>query len=70
MANLVLFPGRFSPASRTIGRAYAYLFWRPANAGEWLDLVAAFLLWPVAILVTVIRYTRRNGTVVATQIGH
>ena len=70
IANLVLFPGRFSPAARTIGRAYAYLFWRPASAGEWLDLVAAFLLWPVAIVVTVIRYTRRNGPVVATQLGH
>jgi hypothetical protein len=69
MANLLLFPRRFSPAANAIGRAYAYHFWRPANAGQWLDLVAAFVLWPVAIVVTTVRYTRRNGPIVAERFG-
>ncbi|HKP34395.1 MAG TPA: sugar-transfer associated ATP-grasp domain-containing protein, partial [Sphingomicrobium sp.] len=59
----------FSPAARAIGRAYAYHFWRPANAGQWLDVVAAFLLWPVAIVVTTVRFTRRNGPIVAERFG-
>jgi hypothetical protein len=69
MANLLLFPRRFSPAASAIGRAYAYHFWRPANAGQWLDLIAAFVLWPVAIVVTTVRYTRRNGAIVAERFG-
>jgi hypothetical protein len=69
MANLLLFPRRFSPAANAIGRAYAYHFWRPANAGQWLDLIAAFLLWPVAVVVTIVRYTRRNGPIIAECFG-
>jgi hypothetical protein len=69
MANLLLFPRRFSPAANAIGRAYAYHFWRPENAGQWLDLIAAFVLWPVAIVVTIVRYTRRNGPIVAERFG-
>ena len=69
LANLLVVPDRFSPAARTIGRAYAFRFWRPSNGGEWLDLVAAFLLWPLAVVVCIIRYTHRNGRVVAGRFG-
>ena len=69
MANLALAPERFSPAGLKSGRAYAWYFWRPANLGEWLDLVAAFLLWPIAVVVTTLRYTGRNGPIVAERFG-
>lgn len=69
LANLALVPGRFSPAARTIGRAYAYHFWRPSNAGEWLDIIVAFLLWPLAIVVSMLWLTMQNGGVVAERFG-
>jgi hypothetical protein len=65
MANLVLRPGRFPPAARAIGRAYMFHFWRPASLAEWLDIVAAILLWPVAVVTCSLWYTRRNGAIVA-----
>jgi hypothetical protein len=69
LANLLLFPERFSAPARTIGRAYMYRFWRPANRSEWLDVVAALLLWPVAIVVSTLWFTWRNGGVVADRVG-
>ena len=69
IANLALFPGRFSPAARTIGRAYAYRFWRPANAGEWLDLLIAFLIWPAAVVISTFWLAWKNGGVVAERYG-
>jgi hypothetical protein len=70
IANLALFPGRFSPAARTIARAYAYRFWRPANLGEWLDIIFAFLLWPGAVLISVAWLAWKNGGVVARSHSH
>jgi hypothetical protein len=69
MANLVVRPSRFPPAARTIGRAYTYAFWRSASAGEWLDIVAAIILWPVAIVSCSLWYTRKNGAIVAERFG-
>jgi hypothetical protein len=69
MANLLVRPSRFSPAARAIGRAYIYHFWRPASAGEWLDIVAAILLWPVAIVGCSLWYTKKNGAIVAECFG-
>jgi hypothetical protein len=69
MANLILRPGRFPPAARVIGRAYMFHFWRPTSAGEWLDIVAAILLWPLAVITCGLWYTRKNGAAVAEQSG-
>jgi hypothetical protein len=69
MVNLALFPRRFSPSARTIGRAYAYRFWRPANAGEWFDLIVAILLWPMAIVASSLWVTCKNGAAVADRVG-
>jgi len=69
MANLILRSGRFPPAARVIGRAYLFHFWRPASAGEWLDIVAAILLWPLAVVTCSLWYTRKNGAAVAKQFG-
>ena len=69
MANLFLRPAHFPAPARTIGQAYAYRFWRPANAGEWLDLILAFLIWPFGVLACACWYTRKNGGIVAQQSG-
>lgn len=65
MVNLALRPNRFPPPARAIGRAYMFHFWQPATAGEWLDIIAAILLWPVAVVTCSLWYTRKNGTIVA-----
>jgi len=44
-------------------------FWRPASAGEWFDIVAAILLWPIAVISCSLWYTRRNGAIVAERFG-
>jgi len=67
LANLALFPERFPPPARTITRAYAYRFWRPANAGEWIDILVAALLWPGAIVGSIIWLTCKHGGVVRDQ---
>jgi hypothetical protein len=69
LANLALFPERFPTPARTITRAYAYRFWRPANAGEWIDIVVAALLWPGAVVASIIWLTYKNGGVVADRFG-
>jgi len=67
--NLALRPARFPEPARIIGRAYVYKFWRPANAGEWLDIVVAFLIWPFGILACACWYTWKNGGIVAERSG-
>ena len=69
MANLALRPNRFPPAARTIGRAYMFHFWQPATAGEWLDIIAAVLLWPIAVVTCSLWYTGKNGAIVAEGFG-
>lgn len=69
MINLTLRPRGFPPAARAIGRAYMFHFWRPASAGEWLDILGAILLWPVAVITCSLWYTGKNGAVVAEQFG-
>jgi hypothetical protein len=69
LANLALFPDRFPPSARTITRAYAYRFWRPANAGEWIDIIVAALLWPLAVVASIVWLTCRHGGVVRDQFG-
>jgi len=69
MVNLLLFPGRFPPASRAIGRAYARRFWHPRNAGECIDILIAVLVWPAGVLLCALWFTRRNGAVVARRFG-
>jgi hypothetical protein len=69
LANLALFPDRFPPPARTITKAYAYRFWRPANAGEWIDIVIAALLWPGAVVASIVWLTCRHGGVVRDRFG-
>jgi hypothetical protein len=69
IANLALTPGGFPSAARTIARAYAYRFWRPVSAGEWVDIVIAALVWPPAVIASALWLTCRNGAVVAAQSG-
>lgn len=69
LPNLILFPDRFPAASVTIGKAYRSRFWHPRRAGEWLDILVAFLAWPFGVLFCALSYTWKNGAVVAERFG-
>jgi hypothetical protein len=66
---LFFVPKHFDPATLAIGRAYADRFWRVRAAGEWFDIVAGILLWPLGVLIAALWFTYRNGTIVAAQSG-
>jgi len=62
-------PKQFDAASLAIGRAYAARFWRVRAAGEWFDILAAILLWPLGVLIAALWFTYRNGAIVAAHSG-
>ncbi len=57
-----------SPA-QTIRAAFARRYWHPANASEWLELAAGLLIWPVALILSVLWFTVRNGSSIARREG-
>ena len=69
MLNLLLRPRRFPPASLAIGKFYLFHYWRPASAGEWIDIVVAVLIWPVGVISSAIWFTVKNGGFVAQRFG-
>jgi hypothetical protein len=69
MIGLVVQPGRFPAAARTIGNAYAFRFWRPANFGELLDILVAILIWPFGIILCAAWFTSKNGAATANGFG-
>ena len=69
IANLSLFPQRFTPSSLAIGNAYKFRFWRPAGVAECLDLLLALLIWPVGMPLCALWFTAKNGWVVRKRAG-
>lgn len=69
MLSLLIAPGAFPRPSLAVGKAYSSYFWRPARAGEWLDVVVAVLIWPFAIAFCALWFTAKNGPVVARRLG-
>lgn len=69
MANLALTPRRFPVSARIIGKAYALRFWRPATAGEAIDIILALLIWPFGIIICILWFTAKNGTLVKKRFG-
>jgi len=49
--------------------AFAHCYWHPDGAGEWCELVAGLLLWPLALLGGVPWYTLRNGPAIRRRFG-
>ena len=69
IANLSLFPKRFTPSALVIGNAYKFRFWRPAEIGECLDLCLAILIWPLAMPFCALLFAAKNGSVVRQRAG-
>lgn len=69
MANLVLTPSRFPAPARIIAKAYAVRFWRPATVGELIDIILALLIWPFGIIICILWFTGKNGTLIEKRFG-
>lgn len=62
-------PAALSAPADPLGAAYARRYWRPAGAGEWLELIAALILWPIGVLGASSWYTLRNGAIIRRRYG-
>src|SRR5438874_9079049 len=69
VAVAALFSGKPARMGDTIRSAAVWRYWRPNDAGEWAELVAGLLLWPIALLVGTVWYTARNGAIIRRRYG-
>ena len=49
--------------------AFALRYWHPDGAGEWSELIAGLVAWPIALVVGSLWYTWRNGALVRRRCG-
>lgn len=56
-------------ACDTIRRAYAHAYWRPATWDGYLEILAAWLLWPLVALLGPAWFTARNGPAIRRRYG-
>jgi hypothetical protein len=61
--------GRRGETQSTLNDAFARRYWHPENAGEWVELAAGMLLWPIGLLVSAAWFTWRNGAVIRLRHG-
>ena len=48
-------------ACDTVRRAYAHAYWRPATWDGYLEIAAAWLLWPIVAFIGPLWFTAKNG---------
>ena len=53
----------------SLHQVFARRYWRPRAPLEWAELVAALVLWPVALLAASAFFTARNGPVIRRRTG-
>lgn len=69
VAVAALFGANGEGSSRTLQCAFARRYWFPAGVAEWLDLIAALILWPLALLASALWFTARNGAIIRGRSG-
>ena len=65
----VAVPLLFRRPSDPLQSAVAWRYWHPADAGEWIELVAGLIVWPVALVLGSLWYTARNGRIIRRRYG-
>jgi hypothetical protein len=58
-----------SDAGDQLHYAFAHRYWHPEGAGEWFELVAAMVSWPLALLLATAWFTLHNGPVISRRHG-
>jgi hypothetical protein len=69
VALAVMLAGPDACAAHPLRSAFARRYWHPDGAAEWGELVAAAILWPVALVAASAWFTARNGAVVRRRSG-
>ena len=59
----------FRDPSDPLQSAVAWRYWHPADVGEWLELVAGLIAWPIALVLGSLWYTARNGRIIRRRYG-
>jgi len=54
---------------QSLDAAFASRYWRPEGVGEVLELAAAVVAWPVALVAGSLWYTARNSAAVRRRVG-
>jgi hypothetical protein len=49
--------------------AFVWHYWHPADVGEWCELIAGLVTWPIALVLGAAWYTTRNGAIVRRRTG-
>src|SRR5438105_613384 len=59
----------FRRPSDPLQEVFVRRYWRPTGAGEWLELIAGLVTWPIALVLGCLWYTARNGAIVSRRNG-
>ena len=58
-----------SDESDPLQAAVAWRYWRPQGLGDWSELVAGLVVWPIALGLGSLWFTWRNGAVIRKRCG-
>jgi putative polysaccharide biosynthesis protein len=64
-----LFAGRSEEGADPLQITFARRYWHPRGAGEWSELIAGIVAWPLALLFASTWFTWRNGSVIRRRHG-
>ena len=69
VAFAALFASQAPDSSDPLQAAFAQTYWQPSGAADWSELIAALVVWPVALLIASAWFTLRNGTEIRRRHG-
>ncbi|HZC37780.1 MAG TPA: sugar-transfer associated ATP-grasp domain-containing protein [Sphingomicrobium sp.] len=49
--------------------AFVWRYWRPRDPGEWAELIAGLVLWPIALVIGCLWFTLRNAAIIRSRHG-
>jgi putative polysaccharide biosynthesis protein len=59
----------FRSPSDPLQEAFAWRYFHPRGADEWLELAAGLITWPIALVFGCLWYTARNGAIIRKRYG-
>jgi hypothetical protein len=61
--------GLFASNADPLQTAFVWRYWRPANPGEWAELIVGLVTWPIVLILGALWYTARNGAIIRRRTG-
>src|SRR5437763_15228586 len=59
----------FRSPSDSVQAALVWRYWHPAGGGEWVELIAGLIAWPIVLVLGSLWYTSRNGPIIRRRCG-